>query len=266
MTISKELLEYAKNHSEPVTIQSGVPYVVIPKDYEAVGLERFLNEPKSIAVAEHFADKESFVEYYKVFKNPATKVFALLYEDGGFISSHFNYHQPGKPSWNRHKGSLVLNLDSSFKAWSENAKTHFSQLEFAEFLQSRKADLSEHSDADLLEIIQSLKVTSSQSFSNKVSLSGKNFSFSLNDDTKISANKSSVKLPEAFSLSIPIFENDEKRSVEVFIRYRFSKEGKISLFYQVFELDKIIKKRFRELVSTVSEEIDSKIFIMDSTS
>ncbi len=85
------LLKYGAFNSQAKIVEDdGMPYIVIPKDYDLLRMQRFLKNPLRPEVDLTFTYWEDFMAYAKKFKTVATIAFFTQ----NMIMIIFDYHKP----------------------------------------------------------------------------------------------------------------------------------------------------------------------------
>jgi uncharacterized protein YfdQ (DUF2303 family) len=206
---------------------TGHPYAILPEGYRAESLAGMLGAPLRRKGTTDLLDEASFIAYVndektegmtRIFGVKATPRFVAVFNDEG--------HSDHTAKW-------TCPLSREWKAWMESNKKPFGQTAFAQFLETRRLDISEPSAADMLEIAQSIEATSAGSFASKINRTNGNLVFGYTENTNATAGGGRLEVPEKFTIAIPVFDGGEKWKIDAFLRYRI-KDGELALW---FELD-----------------------------
>ena len=231
-------------------------HAIVPDGYSLHDLEQLRDNPSRIKSAVKMLSQESLVTYLDRFSNDCSVVFADV--GNKRVTAVIDYHDPELPEWCSHKAIYDCPLSEAWKAWDAADRRVMGQLEFAEFLENRIADIAPVGDvyagpsgAELLEMVLVFQETRKSEFKSVSRLSDGTFSVAFSDEKN---GSSQAALPEKISLSIQPFHNGKHYLVECRVRYRL-RDGELKLWVELIEPEKTIEHAF----NTVIEEVKTSL-------
>ena len=232
----------------------GQAYALIPKDYQPVDLEKFMGVPVRIRQKLKLKTAGAFIEYVKRFGDDSTTIFAD--KDERRFRAVLDYHIDGDngghvPNWADHQADYPCPLSREWQAWSAHDNEKMNQLRFAEFLEDRAKDIVKPSGAELLDIALKFSVTRKSVFGSAIRLSSGEVDFQFSDQNE---KKSSVQVPEEFTIGIAPFHNGDAYEVKARLRYRIN-EGQLTVWYQLIEPEKVMEDAFSGVCKEIAEAL-----------
>jgi uncharacterized protein YfdQ (DUF2303 family) len=254
----KEILEQAHRMVEPVqpppeNYDAAAPCVVIPQGYTVASLPWKPNAPSRIERTMTFTRLPSFLKYVAAFGSENSLIqIAGVAGTGVNFTAFLDYHSPDQPSWCSHQCNLLLGASVNRKRWETKNAKQMTQEEFGLFLEDNMLDIVEPDGATLLGIINTLEISGSTSFSKiQRSQSGTVRMAFTNEQT---AKSGELELPQKFDLLFPVFDGFAPFRFEARIRYRLSREGALSLWYELINPHTVILAAIESLVTAVEEQ------------
>lgn len=258
-----ELLKLGRASTE-VRTAGNTPFVVIPKDHEVVGLERFVDNAR----CEHplrkrsvvkVLDTLSFCQYYTLFADTNSRVFAD--ETSSKILAILDYHgagSEGAPRWGEHRIDLTLRHSEEWETWNSKDGEKFAQAEFAEFLEDNTPDIQVPAAAFMLDVARSLSAKSSVEFSSAIRLSDGSVQFKYSEQVQGSCGGGNIEVPEQFQIAIPIYIGCERVAVVARLRYRIT-GGRLTFWYNLLRPVDIKRAGFIAVRTAIADTLNINI-------
>lgn len=234
---------------DPFEIE-GVPHVILPPGFKKEDFAHLLPAPRHIEAAVKLVDAKSFVDYYQKFGNDQTVIFAT--EDARQISAIFDYHEPGKPAWGKHKAILQLTHSKEWQTWVAMNGKQVPQRHFAEFIEDNLKDVVEPAGAQLLEVAKTLQASKTLSFRSGTELSNGQVQFQYNEIIKGEAGATGeLTIPTEIKLGLRVFKGMDAYAMRARFRYRIDSEGALSFSYHLDNVDKVLEDAFDQVLQQV---------------
>lgn len=213
------------------------------------GLEELRKQPRRVVQRVAFSHPDTFVAYVRRFGLEAADVSPFVIAHGKSITAVIDYHEVGEavantiPRWCSHRADLTLERSTPWRTWLGHDGEHMSQLELAEFLEDNIGDVETVGEkggpAELLDVCASIQASRSGNFSRAERQDNGDTVMSWAEETTATAGKAGkVKVPDRFTLKVPIFEGTPAVLVECRFRYRL-RDGKLSLFYRMVQTTRL---------------------------
>lgn len=218
-------------------------------------------------VANHQALK-SFIDHANRFKAENSTVWANLQERR--IVSVLDYHDTGaasKAKWGRHRGVYPCPLSEAWQAWGGKEGLELSQDDFAELLDSRDRELAEGTFEDgkkspppsfLVSLANNLETFSSSKAKKERDAQTGRLMLSYAAESGVAPG--SVTPPPAFLITIPVFEDDDARILEVRLRVTVE-DGEPTFHVRIHAAGDVLRKTFTEICGFVAQETTLPIFL-----
>lgn len=233
---------------------NGVTHVQLPKDCTLQSLEELMPAPVRIKAHPEFSDVAGFADYVKEFKEAGSRVF--VDEDRLRFCVVFDCHHKGQPAWGDHSASLGLKLSHEWEKFKKLDGMLMDNAAFAEFIEDHVAYIQNNdmSGADLLSMAQNLKVEFKGDLAIESTLHSGLRNLVIRDD-HVMAGKcgdKTLSFPEKLKLTLRIFRGGEAYPIEVFVRYRASKEG-VKFWFKIPDQAGIQEEAFNITIEGVRE-------------
>ncbi len=239
------------------------PFALVPAGTELRKLTEFLPElPVRKKISLSFKDIESFIAYVNEQKEPTTRIFADI--DQRRIMAIIDYHgtKSDETRWLQHVAKLMLTITDEFKVWSENDNRMMEQETFTEFLKDHRLDIFEPSNADILEIAQTLEATCSSRCASKTR-DNKGYRLDFKEDLTTKAGvDGSLIVPEKIQICFPLFLGTEPIEIEADFKFRLE-SGKIKLGYRMLGVQKILRESIKGTLEKIKVETELPVFQAD---
>jgi len=174
--------------------------------------------PSTVNQSVLVVDRHSLIDYAKLFKTPATRLFAIPgtmpNTNGAYtVQAVLDYHgvdatglHAGVPDRKRHGVTWPLILSEQFKRWSEFGGQWRGQREAVEFLEENLVDISEPAGADILDVVTKFQQLKKVDFSSAVNLT--NGMMEINyKEAEDGGAAGKITMPSEIEITIPIFYN-----------------------------------------------------------
>lgn len=211
------------------------------------------------------ADAASFVAYVKKHGLTHTEVWA--HAPTSQLVAVINAHQgvtgdgiEDYAGWGDHRVRLGLVHTPAWTAWTSQDRKLLSQVDFAEHLEDRLADIVEPAAADMLELAQTFTAKRSVDFESSRRLkTGETTLVYKEQDTTAAGRKGDIAIPDTFTLALRPYEGGEPYKVSARLRYRIA-DGHLRLGYVLDRPDDVLRAAFDDLVNVVHTELDQPVW------
>lgn len=218
-----------KSISMPTDPEACTPFVVVPTGFTVESLARLFPKPQRRRGNTVLLDEDSFISavQFEVDMNSAhVRLFGTKMP--ATITAVFNDEGYGD-----HTASYACPLSRQWKTWIAKNKQPMNQVDFATFIEDNRLDITAPATAEMLEIAQNISVSSTGGFKSKINRVNGNIEFGFKEETDATAGYSgTLRVPEFFTLGIPVLDGGEKWEVTARLRYRL-KDGLLSLWYDL---------------------------------
>lgn len=250
---NNEALQAGLALGKPKELSDGTPYAVIPQGAELRPLtDLILKTPLRKKASVSLTDAAGFIKYVNEYGGADTVIFTN--GDTGEYTAVLDYHAraDGAPAWMEHRAKLRLAPTKEWLTWTGMDKKVFTQVQFAEFLESNLPDIAEPSGATILEAALNLSSKRDVSFKSATRLSDGTSQF-LYEETD--ATKGGIKLPEEFVLGLKPFEGMTAYRVGARLRHRI-KEGALTFFYELVRPHLIVKDAIEATTKVIEQGVN----------
>lgn len=227
-----------------------IPYAVVPEDAKVEELERLLPAPTRPRAAVTAKTAETLSAYIVRFKTDATAIFAD--QETFKIVGIIDYHAPEQPAFREHRVSYIAPRSLEWTTWRTASGKKMSQADFAQFIEDNVVDIRSPAGADVLEVARGLQAKKAVAFASAIRLSDGSQEFTYNETIQGTTSKGKIKVPEEFTLGIPVFFGGELYEVKARLRYRIN-EGQLLLWYELYRPEHIEKDAFEAVCDAVNE-------------
>ena len=225
-----------------------IPFVVVPENHRVEDLERLLDKPSRVKAEVIVTEAESFINYVNKHK---ADTFSMIYADMdseknslSLIAVIDDNGPASNPCWRGHRCIFTPNLSVEWKRWLSRNKQHFSQTDFATWLEDNLPDIAGvegmPSGADILQMALGFEANAEKRLRSKINLQngGVQFEF-VEDEDKDTRTK--MQVFERFTLGLPVFDGSASAyPLEARLKYR-EKDGKVTFWYELIRPDRVFK-------------------------
>jgi uncharacterized protein YfdQ (DUF2303 family) len=288
---AEAVAEVVRKHLEPRTIALGLDdqsavrsVLVVPHGLEVRSLKPLLDEyrlaPERRTGTASLLDLQSFCSHVNRFKDEDSVIFADRNPRAPSLLAVLDYHRAGPtgvPRFGTHRAQYAFPLSDEWSAWKGSDGKVMGQGEFAEFIESRLADVVEGSSAldaaksfatlfgctfaspsRLLEISRGLAVHVGTKVSHKVNLASGELQLTFVEEHHDSAN-APLNIPRAVLLQLPVFRAGAPYQIPARLRYRQSGTS-FSWFYELYRDEVTFDHAFDEACAKAVEATKLPVF------
>ena len=244
-----------------------IPALVIPDGYKVVPLEpqvfnRHQPHPERIISNVNVFDVESFNEYFRLFSDPSSRVFAHRWRDSSSrinskVLAILDYHGANGdevPRWGDHKLQLCLEKSEEWASWDGADGVKMSQVDFAAFLENNSADIVSPTAASMLEVARDLNATTEGEFGSAIRLDNGSVRFKYSEQVRANVGAGNMEVPEKFMISIPLYLGGALLLLTCRLRYRIN-SGKLTFWYDIAGKEALELKGFRDVVASINSAL-----------
>lgn len=260
LDITTALSDYKKlveSQNGPDDILGGThPFILVPDGYKVENLagykfNEYAQRPHRTKQNAVVLDPASFIEYWKVFSDPESRIFGD--RDGKRLFGVIDYHQPETgPRWLSHTVTLQLRNTQEWNIWTSKNEKQMTQAEMALFIEDNAPDVVDPSAATMMEIASTLEAQETATFDSAVRLDNGNTRFSYRNETTATVGAGKFDIPKAFLISIPIFEGMERVQIQARLRYKIQSKG-LQMWYALWRHAASERDAFDQVVAKVSD-------------
>lgn len=246
-------VEAGKRIGDVKSVPGGGSYAVLGQGDQVKDLEFLLDHPRRIKQMVQAHDVASFNAYFNKFKGTASVIFA---DRTGFtVSAVIDYHHPADgveelPHWCSHRVVYTAPRSPEWETWTGHNNKRMTQADFALFIENNVADIRTPAGSDVLEVARNLQAKKAVDFSSAIRIATGEQQFTYSETVDGSARNGQLKVPEEFTLGIPVFRNDAAYEVRARLRYRID-GGKLALWYDLYRPEAIEADAFGKIVDAV---------------
>ena len=242
-----------------VQMVNGVPMVIVPKGYEVNFHPDIQPELHRIEETRILQTIGSFVEFVNEFKTDEMVIF--IDDAKNSFQAIFDYHKDAfSPDYCKFKASYECPYSDEWAEWKNRNRVKMDQWTFAQFIESNIADIVEPSGAEMLSCVLAIESVKTVDFSSAIRLNDGQVQFKYEEEINGSKKNDSFKIPEEFSIGVPIFKNGKGYKIKAKLRYRIKDSG-LSLWYELIKPQKTIDDAFEGVKEIVENEIDAPTYI-----
>lgn len=253
----KEILRLGQTVGDPKAVPGGVPFVVIPSDCKVESLANlvyndFSDRPHRKKAAVKVLDAASFIEYYTLFSDENSRVFAD--ETTAKVLAVLDYHGAGDnaPRWGQHRLSLDLRYSEEWSRWTKANGTKKTQIEFAEFIEDNTPDIQSPPAATMLELAREMAAKTEVDFSSAIRMSNGQVQLKYTEQVKGTYGSGNVEIPEEFVIGIPVFVGTPRVAIRARLRYRLV-SGKLTIWYDLLRHDAVQREAFLAVLAGIKD-------------
>lgn len=240
-----------------VKVFDGSPFVIVPEGHEIKDLSKGLLKPARKSGCAKLADAASFIDYVSAERTDHTRLYGTV--NPPQVQAVFNDHG-GDAGWRDYRALYSFPLSVEWQTWKGADGKKMTQEEFAYFIEANTPDMVSPPAADMLEISQTLQAKKKVNFASGLRLDNGQNQLTYEEEVSGSAGaKGHLKIPELFTIGIPVFEGGERYGVEARLRYRIQEGGKLSMWFELVRPHKIIEDAVNQTLAAIEAGLDTKI-------
>lgn len=208
-------------------------------------------------------DADSFILYYQQHGN-GSNVYATL-QPAQFVAV-LNDHEKDKAGWRDYRAEFRVKHSKEFDIWNmhNGSGAAFNSTEsFALFIEENIPDIVKPDGATMLAIALNFKMAGKVNFQQATRLQDGNIDFAYSNLVEAeskSAAGNRLKIPELFTIEIPVFDglSEPKYRIDARFRYRLG-EGRLSLWYELVRPHKTVEAAFKAVWEKIQKATKAPI-------
>lgn len=192
-------------------------------------------------------------------RRPLTAGVSTLWGDHtkGRIVAVYNDHSAEVAGWRDDRLVLQLVADRDWAAWHAISGKWYSQAEFGDVVEDLLHTVVAPDQADLLEIIDTVRATTSAEFASKIDRHDGSQSIAYSEDVKAAAGRASrssqLEVPKTVTLRLRPWDGHvDTLDVEAYFRLRVN-GGQLALAIKLRPTDQIVREAWASVVRSVTE-------------
>jgi uncharacterized protein YfdQ (DUF2303 family) len=224
----------------------------------------------------------SLAQFLNRYKGDNTTLWAELNDHSAGLTAVINDHQKGndgEAEFADFGATFAPAFSKEWLDWTSHAGKHMSQSDFAEFVEERLVDLAKSSEnprvlevferqestpatpAQLLQVSRGLRVNVSAERVDVKNLStGETEVVFKEAHAHVDAQGNKLRVPNAFIVSIPVFDNAPRVDIAAFLRYSLQPNGGVKWLYRLFRPHLVREEQFIALVDEVGKDTGVPVF------
>lgn len=206
------------------------------------------------------ATVESFSAWVNKHRTPVT--FVMADSKNVTMTAVFNGDQPGgKAGWRDHKAVYPCPLSDEWVRWMKYSQ-HASDLDrkqgmkhsdFVQFIEDNIVDITNPAAGAMLSTVRSFDAKKEVKFGSAVRLENGDVGFNYTEGTE--QTPGTVKLPEKFVITIPVFQGGVAYEIDANLRYRIAQNG-LTLWYELVRPHKSLEHAFKQAVQKAHDALN----------
>lgn len=247
------VLKAVQRVPERISVPGASPLVLVPDGFRVESLKAHLLQPETLQQRVTVLTAEAFLGYWNRFKRPESVVFAD--ERSATYTAILDYHQPdgATPGRCTHKSVYAAPKAPEWDTWAALDGKRIGQAEFAEFIEENYVDVHEPSHAEMIQVSMSLQVKKGLAFSQSTRLSDGQVQLTYNEEIigTVQTTAGSIKVPDSFTLHLPVFLGGPRYSLKAHLRYRIA-QGQLQIGFDLHRPHKVIEAATTEITKTIT--------------
>lgn len=260
-----QLISALQNQGPQILKRDGAagPLAVVPDNMGVVDLEKYGIAPTAIRQSVELHNLEDFTSLVNRFKNDASIIFVSpnlksLAGGGTLATAVIDYHGKDAPAWGNNTITLKARASLAYEKLMALDGKLLPQPDFAVAIEDVSAFASSIPRADLLEIAQTLRLTSKGDFSNFNDEASGSVDFRYNLQVNASAGTSverKLTVPAQVSFKVAVLDGLDPVDVPVKLLYRTpnSTNDKVQMGFKILDRAWIEDAALQQVASTISE-------------
>lgn len=251
------VLEAGKQLGKPNHVPGYRPYAIIDDKIVYLAHEEPAPLPDFIKQRVAFRDVKALIAYVNRFKDSGTQIFAD--ERAGTVTAILDYHLEAEagsePNNCAHVAVFTAEPSPEWKEWKGLDGRPQQQEKFAEFIENQAPFIVRPDAATMLEIASSFQAASSASFSKAIRLDNGQVQLQYVENINGQAGpKGALAVPKDFDVMLRPYVGCSPTVVQARFRYRIE-GGRLSLWYDLFRADDILRETFDVILARVNDEV-----------
>ena len=243
----------------PVAGATHLHDVVLPPGHEhkMVDLEKYQDQPRRKREHVELHDADSFAAYVVRHRiEDETTLYADL--NGHRVVGVINDSAATEPGWGDHRAHLSLKYTEPWLRWSGKDGDLMTQEQFAEHIEQSLPEITDPPAAEMYELAQTVAATISANFRQAHKLPNGQRALHYEENIEARAGEQGdITIPKEFHLRVAPFEGGESYALVARLRYRITREAKLTLSYHLVRPEDVVRAAFDEALG----EIESSTLI-----
>jgi len=240
----------------------GHPFAMVPDETKLTSLEIFKAAPMRRQGKAVFRDPESFCRYTNEEMTNQTRIYGER-NSGNFVTM-FNDHcgnaVPPVAGWRDYMAAYTCPPSTEWQTWKGKSGSQMSQVSFAQFIEDNLPDIAQPPAAEMLEVSRTLEAKKKVNFAQGVRLNNGQSELTYEEQIEGTAGKGKFKIPEEFTIGIPVLEGGLRYAVQCRLRYRITDGGQLTMWYEIVRPHKIMEDAINEVWTRIEDATGKKIF------
>lgn len=241
------------------------PFAIVPDGFKLESLEDFRTGLDRVEQRVTLLTAGAFVAYWTRFSKTDSVIFAD--ETKGTYVAILDYHKKeGEPAWCQHVAQFTVQPSLEWKIWTGSNGKSMSQVDFARFIEDNCVDVVKPTPADMMAVASNLSAKRSVEFAEATQLGNGETQLLFNEKIRATADtkQGSIKIPDAFFLSIPVLLGDTSRaSVKAMFRYRID-NMRLVLQYELHRHTQVWDAAIQASTKTIRTSLKDAPFFLGS--
>lgn len=228
---------------------------------ETIDLEQRRRHPADKAGTIDVKTPDALIRYVNRHINPGAEDCTLWGDiDAGRIVAILNDHASRNgqddPGWADHRVVLQMQRSPEWEAWTRLASGMVSQVELAEFLEEHLIEVEEPSGSDLLEVTQTLHVTSGARFKSAMQLHSGEQQLVYEEDVQAQAGRAgNAEVPTDLTVLLRPWIGVERARIEAKFRFRV-REGRLAVGVKLLNVEEHSRQAVTAALTSIEENLD----------
>ncbi|MCK0923711.1 YfdQ family protein [Acinetobacter pittii] len=236
-----------------------LPFVVVPEGSKVHGFNSLLARPINLEQSVSLNTAKDFIAYVSRYADKNSLVFVDVLE--GKFKAVLDYHKVDNsvenegaelsPRHCKHIAHFVAEKTPEFQKIEDKSGEKFSQTNFALFLEDVMPYINQPDAAVLYEIVQTLNAKTNVDFKSGIRTDNGQVQLTYSETIEARAGTSgNLSIPEQIVFGIQVHRGGNHYALPARFRYRI-KEGVITFWYDLDQLEKAIEKSMEDTVEYV---------------
>jgi len=258
----EDVLEMVVSKGPEIFVIDNQRVLALPPGWTKEGMEEYQDRPNYITETQSFIDQASFCAYVSRFKNSNSWIRLCSSKNGAEATAFLDYHAPDMahdagPWWNGHRAEYRAQHSEAWAIWHGSNNEWMNQTRFADFIYDNQADISGMPGAELLEIVQQLKVTAKADCRDMRDRGGSvDMVYRVTVATTNASTDKTIILPSETEITVPLYKGGEKMTFKVDFKIKVAtgeKEGAALFAYRLYRPDTVILDHHKTLAEALSK-------------
>lgn len=180
------------------------------------------------------------------------------------ITAIFNGDIPGGPAgWRDHTALYACPLSDEWTRWMERSqhtndvehKKGMAHANFVQFIEDNLLDITEPASGAMLAMVRSFQAVKDVKFASAVRLDNGSVAFNYAETVDQQSTPGQLKMPEKFTITIPVFRDGQAYALDANLRYRIG-QGAMVLWYELVRPEKALEHAFKNVVESVRTAVN----------